>query len=339
MGRYVIRRTLVAIPTLIVISLVIFTILAFAPGDPTANLPLTVPLEVREQIRLSLGLGEPFFVRWIKWMQLLFISEPLHIIDSIFNTCIGDCESRARIISWSTRAPVFDTIWERIPQTFWVLGFAFVIGILIAIPVGVISAYKQYSWFDNIGTFVTMMGYSVPTFFTGLLAIVIFSVHLGWFPSFYNTNHVVDWTSWDSVLIQIKQMIMPVAVLGLFNAAALARFTRASVLDNLNADYVRTARSKGLRENKVVTVHVVRNSMIPVVTLIALQIPGIFAGAIITEQIFRINGIGFLLINSINQNNVPMVQTLTFMFAVLIVLFNLIADVTYGFLDPRIRYD
>jgi peptide/nickel transport system permease protein len=339
MGRYVIRRTLVAIPTLIVISLIIFTILAFAPGDPTANLPLTVPLEVREQIRLSLGLGEPFFIRWIKWMQLLFISEPLHIIDSIFNTCIGDCESRARIISWSTRAPVFDTIWERIPQTFWVLGFAFVIGILIALPVGVISAYKQYSWFDNIGTFVTMMGYSVPTFFTGLLAIVIFSVHLGWFPSFYNTNHVVDWTSWDSILIQIKQMIMPVAVLGLFNAAALARFTRASVLDNLNADYVRTARSKGLRENKVVTVHVVRNSMIPVVTLIALQIPGIFAGAIITEQIFRINGIGFLLINSINQNNVPMVQTLTFMFAVLIVLFNLIADVTYGFLDPRIRYD
>jgi peptide/nickel transport system permease protein len=339
MGRYVIRRTLVAIPTLIVISLVIFTILAFAPGDPTANLPLTVPLEVREQIRLSLGLGEPFFIRWIKWMQLLFISEPLHIIDSIFNTCIGDCESRARIISWSTRAPVFDTIWERIPQTFWVLGFAFVIGILIAIPVGIISAYKQYSWFDNVGTFVTMMGYSVPTFFTGLLAIVIFSVHLGWFPSFYNTNHVVDWTSWDSILIQIKQMIMPVAVLGLFNAAALARFTRASVLDNLNADYVRTARSKGLRENKVVTVHVVRNSMIPVVTLIALQIPGIFAGAIITEQIFRINGIGFLLINSINQNNVPMVQTLTFMFAVLIVLFNLIADVTYGFLDPRIRYD
>jgi peptide/nickel transport system permease protein len=339
MGRYVIRRTLVAIPTLIAISLVIFTILAFAPGDPTANLPLTVPLEVRQQIRLSLGLGEPFFIRWVKWMQLMFVNEPLHIIDSIFNTCIGDCEGRARIISWSTRAPVFDTIWERIPQTFWVLGFAFVIGILIAVPVGVISAYKQYSWFDNIGTFVTMMGYSVPTFFTGLLAIVIFSVHLGWFPSFYNTNHVVDWTSWDSILIQIKQMIMPVAVLGLFNAAALSRFTRASVLDNLNADYVRTARSKGLRENKVITIHVVRNSMIPVVTLIALQVPGIFAGAIITEQIFRINGIGFLLINSISQNNVPMVQTLTFMFAVLIVIFNLIADVTYGFLDPRIRYD
>lgn len=339
MGRYVIRRTLVAIPTLIVISLVIFTILAFAPGDPTAALPLTVPAEVRAEIRASLGLGEPFFIRWAKWMQLMFINEPLHIIDSAFDTCIGDCENRSRIISWSSRAPAFDTIWERLPQTIWVLGFAFVIGVLIAVPVGVISAYKQYSWFDNIGTFVTMMGYSVPTFFTGLLAIVIFSVHLGWFPSFYNTNHVVDWTSWDSVWIQIQQMIMPVAVLGLFNAAALSRFTRASVLDNLNADYVRTARSKGLRENKVITVHVVRNSMIPVVTLIALQIPGIFAGAIITEQIFRVNGIGHLLIGSIGQNNVPMVQTLTFMFAFLIVVFNLIADVTYGFLDPRIRYD
>lgn len=339
MGRYVIRRVLIAIPTLVVISLVIFTILAFAPGDPTANLPLTVPLEVREQIRLSLGIGEPFLIRWVKWMQLMFINEPLHIIDSIFNTCIGDCGARARVISWSSRAPAFDTIWERIPQTLWVLGFAFFLGILIAIPVGIISAYKQYSWFDNLGTFVTMVGYSVPTFFTGLLAIVIFSVHLGWFPSFYNTNHVVDWTNWDSIWTQIKQMIMPVMVLGLFNAAALSRFTRASVLDNLNADYVRTARSKGLRENKVVINHVVRNSMIPVVTLIALQIPGIFAGAIITEEIFRVNGIGQLLITSISQNNVPMVQTLTFMFAFLIVTFNLVADVTYGFLDPRIRYD
>jgi peptide/nickel transport system permease protein len=339
MGRYVIRRVLIAIPTLVVISLVIFTILAFAPGDPTANLPLTVPLEVREQIRLSLGIGEPFLIRWVKWMQLMFVNEPLHIIDSIFNTCIGDCDSRARVISWSSRAPAFDTIWERIPQTLWVLGFAFLLGILIAIPVGIISAYKQYSWFDNLGTFVTMVGYSVPTFFTGLLAIVIFSVHLGWFPSFYNTNHVVNWTNWDSIWTQIKQMIMPVMVLGLFNAAALSRFTRASVLDNLNADYVRTARSKGLRENKVVINHVVRNSMIPVVTLIALQIPGIFAGAIITEEIFRVNGIGQLLITSISQNNVPMVQTLTFMFAFLIVTFNLVADVTYGFLDPRIRYD
>lgn len=332
-----IRRTLIAIPTLIAISFVIFAILDLAPGDPTSNLPLNIPAEVREDIRRALGLDQPFLIRWLKWMQLMFINEPIHIIESVFNVCIGDCESRPRVISWASRAPALDIIWQRIPQTLWVLGFAFIIGIIIAIPVGIISAYKQYSWFDNMGTFVSTVGFSAPTFFTGLLAIVIFSVWLGWFPSYYNTTLVVN--SWDTLVEQLKQMVMPVAVLSLFNAAALSRFTRASVLDNLNEDYVRTARSKGLRENKVVLTHVVRNSMIPVVTLIALQIPGIFAGAIITEQIFRINGLGQLLIVAIGQSDVPMVQTLTFIFAVLTVIFNLVADVTYGFLDPRIRYD
>jgi len=337
MAQYVIRRILFAIPTLVVISLIIFAILDLAPGDPTSQLPLTLPAEVREQIRESLGFNDPFIIQWLKWMQLMFINEPLHIIDSIFNTCIGDCESRARIISWSSRAPAVDIIFQRLPQTLWVLGASFVLGILIAIPVGIISAYKQYSAFDNIGTFVTMIGYSAPTFFTGILAIIVFSVWLGWFPSFYDSTLVVN--SWDTFFAHVKQMAMPVAVLTLFNTAALSRFTRASVLDNLNEDYVRTARSKGLGETMVVTTHVMRNSLIPVVTLIALQIPGIFAGAIITEQIFRINGLGALLITAIGQADVPMVQTLTFMFAFLIVVFNLIADVTYGILDPRIRYD
>ncbi|MCH7901242.1 MAG: ABC transporter permease [Acidobacteria bacterium] len=337
MGTYIIRRTLFAIPTLVAISLIIFAILDLAPGDPASQLPLTLPAEVKEQIRESLGFNDPFLVQWLKWMRLMFINEPLNAIDSIFGTCIGDCENRRRIISWSSRAPAIDVIYQRIPQTLWVLGLSFIFGTLLAIPIGVISAYKQYSAFDNIGTFVTMIGYSVPTFFTGLLAIVIFSVWLGWFPSFYDTTLVVN--SWDTFVTQVKQMIMPVAVLTLFSAAALSRFTRSSVLDNLNQDYVRTARSKGLGETKVVMTHVMRNSMIPVVTLIALSIPGIFAGAIITEQIFRINGLGQLLIIAIGQGDVPMVQTLTFIFAVLIVAFNLIADVMYGVLDPRIRYD
>ena len=337
MGSYVLRRTLFAIPTLVAISLIIFAILDFAPGDPTAQLPLTLPAEIREQIRESLGFNDPFLVKWLKWMQLMFINEPLNAIDSIFGTCIGDCENRRRIISWASRAPAVDIIYQRLPQTLWVLGLSFIFGTLLALPIGIYSAYRQYSAFDNIGTFVTMVGYSVPTFFTGLLAIVVFSVWLGWFPSFYDTTLEVN--SWDTFVAQVKQMIMPVAVLTLFNAAALSRFTRASVLDNLNEDYVRTARSKGLNENKVVMTHVMRNSMIPVVTLIALSIPGIFAGAIITEQIFRINGLGQLLIVSIGQGDVPMVQTLTFIFAVLIVIFNLIADITYGVLDPRIRYD
>lgn len=339
MGRYIIRRSLFAIPTLLFISLIIFAILDLAPGDPTAQLPLNIPEEVKARIREALGFNDPFLVQWLRWLKLIAINEPINVINSIFGTCIGDCENPQRIISWSSRSPAFDTIIERIPQTLWVLGVAFIIGIIIAIPVGVISAYRQYSLFDNVGTFVTMVGYSLPVFFTGLLSIIIFSVWLGWFPSFYTTTHVVDWTSWDSIWFQIKQMIMPVAVLSLFNAAALSRFTRASMLDNLNEDYVRTARSKGLAENKVVVTHVMRNSMIPVVTLIALQVPGIFAGAIITEQIFKINGLGQLLIASIYSADIPMVQTLTFIFAALIVLFNLVADVTYGVLDPRIRYD
>ncbi len=337
MGQYIIRRTLIAIPTLVVISFVIFIILDLAPGDPTASLPLTVPPEVRERIRETLGFNDPFLIRWFKWMSQMFIAEPLNATEQVFNVSLGDSEERLRILSWSSRAPVIDTILERLPQTIWVLGTAFILGVLIAIPVGVISAYKQYSAFDNVGTFVSMAGYSMPVFFTGVLAIVIFSVWLDWFPSFYDTTHKV--TDFDSFVFQLKQMAMPVGVLALFNAAALSRFTRSSVLDNLNEDYVRTARSKGLRENRVLLRHVLRNSLIPVVTLIALQIPGIFAGAIITETIFRINGLGKYLIDSILAADIPAVQTLTFIFAALTVFFNLIADVTYGLLDPRIRYD
>ena len=339
MGRYAIRRTLGAIPTLVIISLVIFAILDLAPGDPTAALPLTVPPDVREQIRETLGFNDPFIISWLKWMRQMFINEPLNVLESTFGWQIGDSEGRLRVISWASRGPVVDTIVERLPQTLWVLGLGFVFGIVLAIPVGVISAYKQYSIFDNVGTFVSMIGYSVPTFFTGLLAIIIFSVWLGWFPSFYDTTHTVSLTDWGSIWFQIKQMIMPVSVLALFNAAALSRFTRSSMLDNLTQDYVRTARSKGLAENRVLMRHVLRNSLIPVTTLIALQVPGIFAGAIITEQIFRINGLGDLLIRSIQGADVPMVQTLTFIFAFLIVLFNLVADLIYGILDPRIRYE
>lgn len=337
MGRYIVRRTLIAIPTLIFISFVIFAILDLAPGDPTASLPLTVPGDVRERIRETLGFNDPFAIRWVKWMNQMFVAEPLNVVEKVSGLQIGAGEERLRILSWSSRAPVIDIILERLPQTLWVLGTAFVLGILIAIPVGVISAYKQYSIFDNVGTFVSMVGYSMPVFFTGVLAIVIFSVWLDWFPSFYDTTHVVN--DWDSFVFQMKQMAMPVGVLALFNAAALSRFTRSSVLDNLNEDYVRTARSKGLRENRVLLRHVLRNSLIPVVTLIALQIPGIFAGAIITETIFRINGLGKYLIDSIQAADIPAVQTLTFIFAVLIVFFNLVADVTYGLLDPRIRYE
>ncbi len=334
---FTIRRLLFAIPTLLVISLIIFLLLDLSPGDPTSNLPLTIPAEVKEQIRVSLGLGQPFHIRYLKWLQQFFVNEPLNVLEQLTGFTIGDSAGRMRVISWQTRSPVVDLIIQRLPQTLWVVGLSYVVGILIAVPIGVISAYRQYSWFDQIGTFVSMVGFSVPTFFTGLVMIVIFSVHLGWLPSIYDTNLRV--TDLASFWAQVKQMIMPVMVLALYNAAQISRFMRASMLDNLSQDYVRTARAKGLRERTVVLIHVLRNSLIPVVTVIALGIPNIFSGAIITEQIFRVNGLGQLLITGIQGADLPLVQTLTFIFAALIVIFNLIADLLYGILDPRIRYD
>ncbi|MEL6424076.1 MAG: ABC transporter permease, partial [Pseudomonadota bacterium] len=260
------RRLLFAIPTLLAISFIIFAILDLAPGDPTASLPLTVPPEVRAQIRASLGLDEPFVIRYLLWLNQFMVNEPLNLIEQWFGITIGDGE-RLRVVSWATRSPVVDLIAERMPQTLWVVGMSQVIAVLIAVPIGVISAYKQYSWIDQAGTLFSMIGFSVPTFFTGLLFIVIFSVNLGWFPSIYDTNLVVN--SWDTFVQQIKQMIMPTMVLALFTAAQVSRFMRASMLDNLNQDYVRTARAKGLRERTVLLIHVLRNSMIPVVTVIA----------------------------------------------------------------------
>lgn len=351
---YTIRRLLISVPTLFFIALAIFLLLELAPGDPVASMPLTIPPEVRQLMREALGLGEPLHIRFWKWLVQFLWVEPQVFIDWLTTTSglagvlpdtnfyvscgsgdLGACDPR--ILSWQFRSPVMDIVLQRIPQTLWVVGTAYAVAIVIAIPVGVYSAYRQYSWFDNAGTFVTMVGFSVPPFFSGVLVIVIFSVQLNWFPSIYDTTHQVE--DWDSFVYQLRQMVMPVMVLALQITSQISRFMRASMLDNLNLDYVRTARAKGLTENSVVLVHVLRNSMIPVVTVIALGIPQIFGGAIITEQVFKVNGIGQMLIGAIEANDIPTVQTLTFIFAVLIVLFNLIADILYGILDPRIRYE
>jgi len=342
MLNFTLRRLMFTIPTLLLISFIIFLILDLAPNDPTGNLPLTIPPEVRARIRSSLGLDDPMYWRYLLWCQQFFINEPLNLLNNWFGWCVGDCENRLRVTSYLTRSPVVDLIGERMPQTLWVVGMSYVVGIMIALPIGVISAYKQYSWFDQLGTFIAMIGFSVPTFFTGVLMIVIFSVWMPndsvfWLPSIYDTT--LDVVDWPSFVKQMRQMAMPVMVLALFNAAQISRFMRASMLDNLSQDYVRTARAKGLKEKTVLLVHVLRNSMIPVVTVIALGIPQVFGGAIITEQIFKVNGLGQLLIIGIQNSDIPLVQTLTFLFAVLIVLFNLVADVLYGLLDPRIRYD
>ncbi|MCH2095207.1 MAG: ABC transporter permease [Rhodobacteraceae bacterium] len=332
---FTIRRLALSIPTLLFISFAIFMLLQLAPGDPMAQVPLTVPPEVKQKMREALGLGEPPLIQFWKWLVQMFWIEPQVFIDYMFGTSFA--EGKLRVISWQTRSPVMDIIVQRIPQTLWVVGMSYVVGILIAIPIGIYSAYRQYSIFDQSGTFITMIGFSIPPFFTGPLLIVIFSVQLGWFPSIYDTTHVV--TDWSSFKVQLNQMILPVMVLALQTTAQISRYMRAAMLDNLNQDYVRTARAKGLSEAVVVMVHVLRNSMIPVITVIALGIPAIFGGAIITENVFKVNGIGQLLITALFANDLPMVMTVSFIFAFLIVTFNLIADVLYGVLDPRIRYD
>ncbi|WP_436399490.1 ABC transporter permease [Roseobacter sp. S98] len=332
---FTIRRLVLSIPTLLFISIVIFLLLQLAPGDPMAQVPLTVPPEVKQKMREALGLGAPIHVQYWKWLVQFFWVEPQVLVDHWFGTAFA--EGKLRVISWQTRSPVMDIVMQRMPQTLWVVGMSYIVGILIALPIGIYSAYRQYSLFDQAGTFISMIGFSIPPFFSGVLVIVIFSVNLGWFPSIYDTTHVV--TDWASFKIQLQQMIMPVMVLALQTTAQISRFMRASMLDNLNQDYVRTARAKGLKESVVVMVHVLRNSMIPIVTVIALGIPSIFGGAIITETLFKVNGIGQLLLTALFANDLPMVMTLTFIFAILIVVFNLIADVLYGILDPRIRYD
>jgi peptide/nickel transport system permease protein len=324
-----------AIPTLLFISLLIFLLVDLAPGSPMSQIPLTVPPEVRMKIMEAMGVNEPVMVRYLLWLNQFFVVEPLVLWDHWFSTDYS--AGMQRIVSWQSRSPVMDIVVQRLPQTMTVIGTSYVLGVLIALPIGIYSAYRQYSWFDQLGTFIAMIGFSVPTFFTGLVLILVFAVNLHWFPSIYDTSLRV--TDWASFMQQVKQMAMPVMVLALYNAAQISRYMRSSMLENLGQDYVRTARAKGLTERVVVLKHVVRNSMIPVVTVIALGIPSIFGGAIITEQVFRVNGLGALLIGAIQGSDLPTVQTLTFIFAVLIVLFNLIADILYGLLDPRIRYD
>ena len=332
---FTLRRLLLAIPTLLVISLVIFLLVDLAPGSPLSEIPLTVPPDVRQKMIEAMGADQPVFVRYLLWLRQFFWVEPATLLDGWFGTSLAGDEQR--ILSWQTRSPVFTMIGQRIPQTITVVGTAYLLGVMIALPIGIYSAYRQYSWFDQAGTLFAMIGFSVPTFFTGTLLIIIFAVWLGWFPTKYDTNLTV--TDWDSFVLQVRQMALPVLTLALANAAAISRYMRSSMLDNMGADYVRTARAKGMSERTVVLKHVLRNSLIPVVTVIALGIPAIFGGAIITENLFGVNGIGAALILAIHANDLPTVQTLAFIFAVLIVLFNLIADILYGLLDPRIRYD
>ncbi|MFI5030045.1 MAG: ABC transporter permease [Reyranellales bacterium] len=316
--QYIIRRLLVAIPSLLGISLVLFCVLALAPGDPFSEIAANpaIPPEVAASLRAKFGLDDPVYLRYLHW-----ISAMAH----------GDWG-----FSFASRINVDTLIMQRLPTTLIVIGAAQFLAIVVALPVGVLAGTRPYSIFDQIANTLAFIGFSLPTFFTGLLLIMLFSVKLDWLPMVYRTD--LGSSGWQWWWDQLKQSIMPVAVLGLFQGASLVRYVRSAVLDVVRLDYVTTARSKGIGERAVTLRHIVRTALIPVVTLIALQMPIVFSGAIVTEQIFRVPGIGSLLISAMLANDTPVIMAVTFVFACLVVLFNLLADVLYGWLDPRISY-
>jgi len=317
-GPYILRRLLIAVPSLLGISVVLFTVLALAPGDPFSELAdnPNVPAEVKLMLRAKFGLDDPIWQRYFHW----------------FNAMVhGDWG-----FSFISRVNVDQLIMGRLGVTLAVIGASQVVALMIALPVGIYSAARPYSLFDRIASSLAFIGFSLPTFFTGLLLILLFSIHLHWLPFVFRTH--IPGSGWAWWWGHIEQSIMPVMVLGLFQGASWTRYVRSAVLDVIRLDYVTTARSKGLPERSVLMKHVVRNALIPVVTLVALTMPQVFGGAIVTEQIFRIPGIGSLLIDAILRNDTPVIMAVTFVFSCLVILFNLIADLLYGWLDPRISY-
>jgi len=267
-------------------------------------------------LRAKFGLDDPVWQRYFHWFAAMLR---------------GDWG-----FSFISRVDVDTLILQRVPVTLAVIGASQLLALAIALPVGVYSAMRPYSWFDRIASSLALAGFSLPTFFTGILLILIFSIKLGWLPFVFRADlSTTGWQWWGE---QIRQSIMPIAVLGLFQGASWTRYVRSAMLDVIRLDYVTTARAKGLAERVVVLKHVVRNALIPVVTLVALQMPAVFGGAIVTEQIFRIPGIGSLLIDAILRNDTPVIMAVTFVFSCLVIAFNLIADLLYGWLDPRISY-
>jgi peptide/nickel transport system permease protein len=316
--QYVVRRILLMIPAIFGISVVLFTVLALAPGDPFSELAANpaIPPEVAAMLRAKFGLDDPVWTRYYHWLTAMLQ---------------GDWG-----FSFASRINVETLILQRLPTTLVVIGAAQLLAIVVALPVGVLAGTRPYSIFDQIANTLAFIGFSMPTFFTGLLLILLFSVQLDWLPMVYRAD--LNSTGFQFLWEQFKQSIMPVTVLGLFQGASLVRYVRSAVLDVVKLDYVTTARSKGIGERAVTLKHIVRTALIPVVTLIALQMPIVFGGALVTEQIFRVPGIGSLLISAMQSNDTPVVMAVTFVLACLVVLFNLIADILYGWLDPRISY-
>jgi len=322
MSRYVIRRLIQAVPLLIAISVIVFAIIEVAPGDP-AQMYIDPekgadPAYI-EAVRHSLGLDQPVYVRYISWLV---------------KTLQGDFG-----FSFRTRRPVALEIGDRLPNTLLLGGVALLISMVIAVPIGIISALKRYTLIDYILSTLALVGISVPVFWVALVLLQIFAIQLNWLPGVGMRSVRVEYEGFAAILDVIRHMILPAIVLSLAQTASWSRYQRSALLEVLGQDYIRTARAKGVRERRVIGVHALRNALIPMVTLIGLSVPSIVTGAFITETIFGWPGMGRLGVESINGRDYPIIMAVTMLSALLIVFGNLLADIAYAWVDPRIRYD
>jgi len=315
MWAYVIRRTLQAIPTLLVISFLVFSLLYITPGDPVELILGTedrkITPEQRAIVEAEWGLDKPFFERYVN-----FLARAIR----------GDLGT-----SYATGQDVFDSVMQRMPATLKLMAASMVLSLLISLPLGILAAIKHNSIWDSIATALATVGISLPRFWFGLVLIITFSLKLGWLPSMGSAN--LD----QGLGPFLKFLILPAASLALSMAAVQTRMIRSSMLDVLGQDYVRYARSKGLKERAVLYGHALKNAMIPVITTIGGEIGGLLGGAVVTEQIFSWPGVGRLTVNSITKRDYPMIQGITLLLCFSYLMINLIVDILYGFIDPRIR--
>ncbi len=313
MTQYIIRRLIYAVFIVWGCATVVFFLLRAVPGDPVANmLGREYTPEAAEQLRHNLGLDEPVYIQYFKWMG---------------NIVQGDLGR-----SIATQESVAGSIGGALPKTLSITVLAFIIGLAVAVPMGIMAALKRDSPFDYFASISTFVGISLPSFWFGIVFILIFAVKLGWLPS-------VGYVSpRDGLWPWFEHLMLPALAAGVGQAAILMRFVRAGLLDVLGSDYVRTARAKGLSERRVVMGHAMRTAMIPVVTVAGLSLAGLLGGLVITETVFSISGIGRLLTTAIFSKDYPIVQGVILLITLIFVLANLVVDIIYTFLDPRIRY-
>lgn len=323
MSRYLVRRALQAVPLLIVISAIIFVMLQMTPGGPLATgegggRSARVTAEDLQRLRNKYGLDDPMYVQYLNWGRDLLR---------------GDWGT-----SFNTGLPVTTMIQERLPTTLLVMGLSFLVTLLLAFPIGILSALRRYTIFDYLTTSVSFLGIAVPSFWFALMLMFVFSFTLGWLPAVGLSDPRADYSGMAAAIDRAKHLIMPVTVLALTSTASMTRYVRAAMLDVIGQDYVRTAQAKGLGERTVVLVHALKNGAIPIVTVLALELPDLFIGAVIVESVFAISGMGRLFIESANLRDYPVLMGVLVMTAILVITFNLIADLLYAVLDPRIRY-